>query len=76
MKLYYPMATYDGKTDNFHTLTTYDSQFTIEECLTVIRNWISMGFKIDKCWIQEYETASTVPHDIPIVFIKDNPVVI
>lgn len=37
MNKYYPMATYDGKTDNFHTLTTYDCLFSENECINVIR---------------------------------------
>lgn len=66
MKKYYPMATYDGKTDPFHTLTTYDSQFTVDECLSVIRNWISSGFRIDKCWIQEFDENSNTPRNISV----------
>jgi len=76
MKKYYPMATYDGQTDNFHTLTTYDSQFTVEECLSVIRNWISAGFKIDKCWIQEYDTDTNVPRNISVHIVGNKPKVI
>ena len=54
MRRFYPMATYDGQTDNFHTLTTYDSLDSIDDCLEVIRSWISIGYKIDRCWIQIY----------------------
>lgn len=73
MKTYYPMATYDGKTDNFHTLTTYDSQFTVDECLSVIRNWISAGFKIDNCWIQEFEANTNVPINISVHIVGGKP---
>jgi hypothetical protein len=76
MKTYYPMATYDGQTDNFHTLTTYDSQFTVNECLIAIRNWISAGFKIDKCWIQEYDTDTNVPRNISVHIVGREPKVI
>lgn len=48
------MATYDGQTDKFHTLITYDPLYSIAECLEVIRYWISIGYKIDRCWIQIY----------------------
>lgn len=76
MKRFYPMATYDGKTDNFHTLTTYDSQFTIDECLSIIRNWISAGFKIDNCWIQEFEANTDVPINISVHIVGGKPKVI
>ena len=42
MNTYYPMATYDGKTDNFHTLTTYDCLDSESACIDVISKWISM----------------------------------
>ena len=76
MKTYYPMATYDGKTDNFHTLTTYDSQFTVDECLSVIRNWISAGFRIDKCWIQEFDEDTKTPRNISVHVVGGKPKVI
>lgn len=76
MKTYYPMATYDGKTDNFHTLTTYDSQFTVDECLSVIRNWISSGFKIDNCRIQEFDSNTNVPKNISVHTVGGKPTVI
>ena len=63
---YYPMATFDGQTDNFHTLTTYDSLLSEDECLDVIRKWISMGYKIDKCWIQLYMEDMEIPIDIGV----------
>lgn len=66
MNTYYPMATYDGKTDNFHTLTTYDSLDSEDECLDVIGKWISIGYKIDKCWIQLYMDSVDVPIDIDV----------
>lgn len=40
MKVFYPMATRDGKTDALHTLTTYDSLDSIEECLKVFETWL------------------------------------
>lgn len=70
------MATYDGKTDNFHTLTTYDSQDSIDQCLTVIRNWISSGFRIDKCWIQEFEEDNKTPKNISVHIVGGKPKVI
>ena len=76
MKTFYPMATYDKQTDPFHTLTTYDSQFTVNECLVVIRNWISAGYKIDKCWIQEYDTDTNVPKNISVHIVGGKPKVI
>ena len=66
MNTYYPMATYDGKTDNFHTLTTYDSIDSESACLDVISKWISMGYKIDKCWIQAYLDCINGPIDIDV----------
>ena len=71
MKKYYPMATYDGETDNFHTLTTYDCQDNVDQCLSVIRNWISAGFKIDNCWIQEFEADANVPKNISVHILAD-----
>lgn len=76
MKRYYPMATYDGKADNFHTLTTYDSQFTVDECLSVIRNWISAGYNIDNCWIQEFETDTNIPISISVHIVGGKPKVV
>ena len=73
MKKYYPMATYDKQTDPFHTLTTYDSQFTVDECLVVIRNWISAGYKIDKCWIQEFDTDTQTPNNISVHIVGGKP---
>lgn len=73
MKRYYPMATYDRKTDNFHTLTTYDSQDTVDQCLSVIRNWISAGFKIDNCWIQEFDENTNVPRNISVHIVGGKP---
>lgn len=49
------MATFDGKTDNFHTLTTYDSQYTIIECINIFKFWLDIGYKIDCGWIQRYD---------------------
>lgn len=66
MNRYYPMATYDGKTDNFHTLTTYDSLDSESDCIDAISKWISMGYKIDKCWIQLYMDSVNVPIDIDV----------
>ena len=66
MNTYYPMATYDGKTDNFHTLTTYDSLDIEIACIDVISKWISMGCKIDRCWIQEYLDCVDGPIDIDV----------
>lgn len=66
MNRYYPMATYDGKIDNFHTLTTYDSLDSESDCLNVISVWISMGYKIDKCWIQLYMDSVDGPIDIDV----------
>ena len=66
MNNYYPMATYDGQTDNFHTLTTYDSLDSPDECIGVISKWISMGYKIDKCWIQWYMTPDDDPVEIEV----------
>ena len=66
MTVFYPMATYDGKTDNFHTLTTYDSQDNVDQCLSVIRNWISAGFRIDKCWIQEFNEYTKTSKNISV----------
>lgn len=68
MTLFYPMATFDGNTDNFHTLTTYDSQFTIDDCLSVIEMWLSLGYKIDNCWIQEYAGQFLI-EDIPVKIV-------
>lgn len=76
MAYFYPMATYDGKTDNFHTLTTYDSQDTIDDCLRVIRNWISSGFRIDNCWIQEFNEGTDVPKNISVHIVGGKPKVI
>lgn len=67
MNKYYPMATYDGKTDNFHTLTTYDSLFSENECLDVIHTWLSIGYKIDRCWIQCFtESLNNDPIEIEV----------
>lgn len=66
MNTYYPMATYDGKTDNFHTLTTYDSLDSESACLDVISKWVSMGYKIDRCWIQAYLDCINGPIDIDV----------
>ena len=66
MNKYYPMATYDGKTDNFHTLTTYDSLDSESACLDVISKWISMGYQTVRCWIQEYLDCINGPIDIDV----------
>lgn len=76
MKKYYPMATYDGETDPFHTLTTYDSQDNVDQCLSVIRNWISSGFRIDRCWIQEFDEDTKTPHNISVHIVGREPKVI
>lgn len=71
------MATYDGKTDNFHTLTTYDSLHSPDACISVIRNWISMGYKIDKCWIQEYMQPEDYPIEIEVkISSKGTPYIV
>lgn len=75
MRTYYPMATYDGKTDPLHTLTTYDSLMSPKECLTVIKNWISMGYKPDKCWIQEY-TDGNLSAEVEVKVNQDGELVI
>lgn len=76
MKRYYPMATYDGKTDNFHTLTTYDSLDNVDQCLSVVRNWISAGFRIDQCWIQEVDEDNKIPRNISVHIVGGKPKVI
>ena len=74
MKTYYPMATYDGKIDNFHTLTTYDSLNSIQDCLKVFETWLSSGFKIDRMWIQEFELGEKTP--IREIKVELKPVVV
>ena len=74
MKTYYPMATYDGKTDDFHTLTTSNSQDSIEDCLKCFETWLSSGFKIDNMWIQEFESGQNEP--IREIKVALKPVVI
>ena len=76
MKRYYPMATYDRKTDNFHTLTTYDSLDNVDQCLRVVRNWISAGFRIDQCWIQEFDEDNKTPRNISVHIVGGKPKVI
>ena len=71
MTKYYPMATYGGKTDNFHTLTSYDSLSSIRECLDAIETWITCGYKIDRCWIQKISCCqdyTTSKIDIDVKF--------
>lgn len=74
MKTYHPMATYDGKTDNFHTLITYDSLNSISECLEVFETWLSYGFKIDRMWIQEFELGEKTP--IREIEVELKPVIV
>jgi hypothetical protein len=69
------MATFDGKVDNFHTLTTYDSQGTISECVRVIETWLSIGYKIDRCWIQKYGEGK-LSHDIPVTISESGEVIV
>lgn len=74
---YYPMATFDGQTDDLHTLTTYDSMLSEDECLNAIRKWLSMGYKIDKCWIQLYMEDMEIPIDIEVkISPKGTPYII
>ena len=61
MKVFYPMATRDGKIDALHTLTTYDNLDSIEECLKFFETWLSSGYNIDRMWIQEYELGEYEP---------------
>ena len=66
VRRFYPLAYIDGKKDPLNTLSTYDSQSTMDECYKIIGIWVSSGYNITECYIQEYdETDNFILHDVP-----------